>query len=147
MKWVADALKETQQRLEALSAELYDDRSWKRQFQDALESQNKQIEKLLEGLREEKEARKEEDATIKKQLSGMGETFAIFKGAWFIFVLVITAVLSGLFGWLVPKIFEGRNQSPVSGISVPAPAPVPTPPASPNLAPPQTPPAAPPQPQ
>lgn len=46
LKWVADAITETQRRLDALSTELYDDKSWKRGFQEALENQNKQIDKI-----------------------------------------------------------------------------------------------------
>ena len=40
-----------------LQDEVRDDRTWKRNFRDALDQQTKQIDKLLEDLQEEKQAR------------------------------------------------------------------------------------------
>jgi deoxycytidine triphosphate deaminase len=105
LKWVSEALTETQRRLDALSAEFHDDKSWKREFQEALESQNKQIDKLLEGLREEKDARKEEDAAIKGRLDALSETTALFKSAWVILAIIVAAILGGLAEHFIPKLF------------------------------------------
>jgi deoxycytidine triphosphate deaminase len=105
LKWVSEAIAETQKRLDALSAEFHDDRSWKREFQDALESQNKQIDKLLEGLREEKDARKEEDTTIKSRLDSISNTSAVFATVWVIAAIIVAAILGGLADHFVPKFF------------------------------------------
>jgi deoxycytidine triphosphate deaminase len=105
LKWVTDAIAEAQRRLDALSNELHDDRSWKREFQESLEQQSKQIDKLLEGLREEKDARKEEDTTIKNRLDRIGNTAAIFGTVWIIIAIVISATLGGLADHFIPKLF------------------------------------------
>ncbi len=108
LKWVTDAITETQRRLDVLSTELHDDKSWKRGFQEALENQNKQIDKILEGLRVEKEARKEEDTSIKSRMDSLSNNISIFRSGWLIVVLFVTAILSGLAGYFIPKLFEGH---------------------------------------
>src|SRR4029077_11978184 len=130
LKWVVEALGEAQKRIDTSSAELHDDRSWKREFQDALESHNKQIESLIEGLREERDARKVEDTSIKSTLATMGDTFSIFRSAWVVVALLVTAILSGFFGWLIPRLME-RPAAPTAVVTAPPPniTPTPAPPA------------------
>jgi deoxycytidine triphosphate deaminase len=144
IKWVSDAISDTQRRLDALSAEFHDDRSWKREFQEALESHNKQIERLIDGLREERDARKSDDAAIKSTLQGMGDTFTVFRSVWVIIALIVTAILSGFFGWLIPKMMEHPAAvAPVPSIrgtfeTAPAPVTVPQVQSPPTPSPPST---------
>lgn len=94
---------------ESTRSEVCDDRNWKRDFKDALEKHNEildkqsnQIDKLLEGLKEEKEARKDEDRTLRSRLDKMSGFFAGANVVWLIGALVLGALLQ----WGVPKLFE-----------------------------------------
>jgi len=96
LKWVSESLAETQRRLDALAAEMHDDKSWKREFQDALDNQTKQIDKLLEGLKEEREARKQEDAAIATKLEGMSGVWNTFRAGFNVFWVVGLLALGAL---------------------------------------------------
>ena len=87
--------------IDALSSEFHDDKSWKRKFRDSLEKQNKQIDKILEGLREEKEASKEEDVAIKSRLDTLNDTTALFRSGWVILAIIIAAVVGGFAEYLI----------------------------------------------
>ena len=93
-------ISDTQKRLDALIVEVRDDRNWKKDFQEALEKQSREIDKLLNGLREEKEVRKEEDLAIRNKLDSVQGFFAGVKLLWIIIALVVGAILS----WTVPKL-------------------------------------------
>ena len=95
-KWVSEAITETQRRLDALSAEFHDDKSWKREFQDALDNQTKQIDKLLEGLKEEREARKQEDTAITTKLEGMSSVWSTFRAGFNVFWVIVLLALGAL---------------------------------------------------
>jgi dCTP deaminase len=122
LKGVLDELQETKRDLAALKADLTTDKQWKRDFQDNLDRQSKEIDKLLDGLKEEKEARREEDTAIRGRLDTMSDVFAGFKNVW----VIVALILAALAGWLVPKIFD-RPPPPASAITAPAPPTAPTP--------------------
>jgi deoxycytidine triphosphate deaminase len=105
LKWVSEALAETQRRLDVLSSELHDDRSWKQEFKDALSDQTKQIDKLLEGLKEEREARQAEDTRIQDRLYHVSHMFAGFRVVWVIIAIIVAAIAGGLADHFVPKWF------------------------------------------
>lgn len=100
-----DALAETQRQLMDLRNEITSGREWQHQFREALQSHSNQIEKLLEGLREEKDNRvatqkdfdnrlRELQKEVYKQAARLG---AIIGG------IVILAGLISQFLW--PKLF------------------------------------------
>ena len=128
LKWVTDALTETQRRLDALSSEVHSDQTWKREFQEALDRQTSQIDKLLEGLKEEKEARKDEDKAIRTKLEGMSNFFTSAKLIWVIGYTAVALLLGGTVGTYV----WSRVVASLTPVQV-APAPVaPVPPAPPK---------------
>jgi deoxycytidine triphosphate deaminase len=99
LKSLSDALANTQKRLDDLTNELRDDRSWKRDFQEALDRQSQQLDRLIEGLREEKEARQQEDRALRTRLESMTGMFASLKTAWVIAAIVV----SGVVGFFIRK--------------------------------------------
>jgi len=99
LKSLSDALANTQKRLDDLTNELRDDRSWKRDFQEALDRQSQQLDRLIEGLREEKEARQQEDRALRTRLESMTGMFASLKTVWVIAAIVI----SGVVGFFIRK--------------------------------------------
>ncbi len=104
---LADALTDLENRLTALTTEVREDRDWKRTFREALEKQSREIDKLLEGLREEKDARKEEDKAIRTKLDKMSGLLFGARMIWIIAALILGAFLGALFDWRIPQLFEG----------------------------------------
>lgn len=41
-------------------------------------------------------------------MDSLSNNIAIFRSGWLIVALFVTAILSGLAGYFVPKLFEGR---------------------------------------
>ena len=124
VKWVTEALAETQRRLDALSTEVHSDQTWKREFQGALDRQTSQIDKLLEGLKEEKEARKDEDKAIRTKLEGMSNFFTSAKLIWVIGYTVVALLLGGTVGtYIWNKVVSNLTvtSSPTSAPAVPPP--------------------------
>lgn len=101
LKGLIETIHQLQSQLDALSIEVRDDHSWKRNFQEALDRQTTQIDKLLEGLKEEKETRKLEDSAIRTKLEGMSTLFTGAKLIWRIIwttAAIVIGVLAGHFG-------------------------------------------------
>jgi deoxycytidine triphosphate deaminase len=106
LKGLTEALHHLQGQFNTLQDEVRDDRTWKKEFRDAQDQQTKQIDKLLEGLQEEKAIRKEEDAALRSKLDGMSNLFAGTKLIWRIFwtvALIIIGILAGHYGPLLFK--------------------------------------------
>jgi hypothetical protein len=110
LKSLIEALADTQKRLDALAVELHDDRTWKKDFQEAIEKQSREIDKLLEGLKEEKDARKEEDKAIRSKLEGMSGFFSGFRAIWAILGLIVAAVIGVAMDHWWGKLFRERGE-------------------------------------
>jgi deoxycytidine triphosphate deaminase len=128
LKGLIESIGTIQSQLDALTVEVRDDRTWKRDFQEALERQTKQIDKLLEGLQDEKGIRKEEDAAIRTKLDSMSSIFTTARLIWVIIWTLITLLLGGIVGPYVTKMITG------TGVTTPQSAPLqsPLPPATPG---------------
>jgi hypothetical protein len=105
LKGLTEALSSLQSQFTSLQDEVRDDRTWKRDFRDALDQQTKQIDKLLEGLQEEKQARKEEDTAIRSKLEGMSNIFTSAKLIWTIVWTVVVLLLGGAAGSYITRFF------------------------------------------
>ena len=131
IKGLIETISHLQTQLDALSIEVRDDHSWKRNFQEALDRQTSQIDKLLEGLKEEKEARKQEDNSLRTKLENMSGLFTGFRVVWTIVALVVAALL----GYFIPRIFDGPKafapSPPITSPLIVPPAPQ-LPPATPE---------------
>lgn len=116
------ALADTKKQLENLSAEFHDDKTWRRNFQDGLDKigvyiqeQKQEIQELVNGLKLEQQARKQEDESLKAKferedeqirgrLEGMTNFFATVKVSTIIIGTLIVAALGALAGNYIPKI-------------------------------------------
>jgi deoxycytidine triphosphate deaminase len=94
LKWVADAITETQRRLDALSTELHDDRSWKQEFKESLDRQSNVIDRILKGLEDETIRREKEDDSIKNKLDRMSGLFTAGRTIMAIILIIITAIVT-----------------------------------------------------
>ncbi|HEX4112321.1 MAG TPA: hypothetical protein VH020_07275 [Stellaceae bacterium] len=102
IQWRAAACRASR-RIDALTSEVRDDRNWKTDFKDALANQTGQIDKLLEGLKEEKDARRAEDDRIRGRLDTMASLFTGARIAWVVVAILIAAILGGLADHYIPK--------------------------------------------
>lgn len=84
------------------------DRDWKRDFQDAVERQTREIDKLLEGLKEEKVARQKEGERLKDRLDRMSNLFTSSKIIWAIVIFFVGVALTAAAEYFLPKIFGGH---------------------------------------
>ena len=66
-----ESLAETQRQLTDLRNEITSGREWQRQFQTSLERHDSQIDKLLRGLEDEKENRKDAGRTFREELAAI----------------------------------------------------------------------------
>lgn len=82
-----------------LQASYREDRDWKREFRDALQTQTQQIDKLLAGLKEEREVRQEEDRSLRARLDSMSRTFGGLRVVW----VLVALILGGVAGHFIPK--------------------------------------------
>ncbi len=97
LKGIQDELRDTKRSLESLRLDFDTDKNWKESFKKGLETHNSQIEKLLEGLREEKDARKTDDQNIRDKLDKMGNLFTIGNVVMVIVLLLLGAILPIIF--------------------------------------------------
>jgi septal ring factor EnvC (AmiA/AmiB activator) len=100
LKSLAEDLANTKNRLETLAVELREDRDWKREFREALQDQKTAIDKLLEGLKEEREIRQEADGSLRARLDSMSSTFGGLRVVW----LLVAIILAALAGYFIPKL-------------------------------------------
>jgi deoxycytidine triphosphate deaminase len=126
LKGLTEAVHQLQGQFNTLQDEVRDDRTWKKEFRDAQEQQTKQIDKLLEGLQDEKAIRKEEDAALRAKLEGMSNLFAGTKLIWRIIWTVTAIVIGILAGYYGPKLLDGKL--PPATVPQTAPSPLPAPP-------------------
>jgi hypothetical protein len=108
LKSLAENLATTQRRLDELANELRDDRTWKKDFRDGLDKQSQQIEKLLEGLREERDPRQEEDKSLRTRLESMSGVFGGLRVIAVVVTLILGALLGGLGSYFIPPILFQR---------------------------------------
>lgn len=107
LKGLQDALSDTQRQLENLRNDVTTDKTWREDFKRDLDEHNKQLGLLIEGLRDEKESRKSEDAEIKKEISGLsrkmfGGTLAVWALA-----LLATAAVTAVITILITRVMDG----------------------------------------
>jgi deoxycytidine triphosphate deaminase len=103
-----EGLEETQRQLDNLRTDLLSGREWQRQFQESLERHDKQIDKLLVGLEEEKTNRGAADQSFKDQLTQIQlhtwknaiKLSAIVAGIVLILSALLQAVLPPFIQWL-----------------------------------------------
>jgi cytochrome b len=68
-----------------------------------LDEHNRQLGQLIEGLKEEKEARKAEDVEIKGRLQSMSHMFFGARMVWALVAALILVGLGGVAGYYIPK--------------------------------------------
>jgi deoxycytidine triphosphate deaminase len=94
LKGIQDELIETKRQIELLRQDFATDKEWKDEFKNGLQSHNVQIDKLLEGLREEKEAREKGDERVRTRLDELTSFFGASKVIAAIALIVITVILT-----------------------------------------------------
>ena len=91
---VSELLEKLKAELDSLRTEMRSRDEWYKRFQESLERHDKQIESLITGLVQEREARKAGQDELTKELQGLHKTLAWLRGAaWGFWVL-----LGALFG-------------------------------------------------
>lgn len=127
LKGLQDEVEDAKRQIVQLRAELTTDRDWRTEFKDGLEKHNHQLGQLIEGLKEERETRRQEDDRIRSKLDSISGTFAGMRVVWVILALVVGALLE----WGVPKTMDYLRAASVVTNPPAAPPPSPSPPASP----------------
>lgn len=105
LQTLQESLVATQRQLDALRTEITSGREWQKQFQTSLDRHDGQIDKLLRGLEDEKENRKEAERTFRQELGAIqtrtwrlaAQVGAIVGGIG----IVISAIVGAIVGHLV----------------------------------------------
>jgi dCTP deaminase len=105
---VAESVDDLRRRFDALTTELRDDRTWRQDFKDALERQTREIDKLLEGLKEEKVAREREDERLRGRLDRMSGLFTGYRIVWAIIIFFVGVSLTAAVEYFIPKLLGGH---------------------------------------
>lgn len=106
LKGLQESLAETQRQLDNLRTDLTSDKEWREDFRRDLEDHNRQLGLLIEGLKEEKEARKEDDNDIKNRLESMSNLFFGGKILIGLAAVAITAVVTAAITIWVTRAME-----------------------------------------
>jgi deoxycytidine triphosphate deaminase len=105
LQGIQDALIETQRQLADLKSDISSGREWQREFRESLQAHSTQIEKLLEGLKEEKENRVAAQRDFDKRLQDIQKEMygqATKLGA----IIALIVIIGGaIVQFLLPKIF------------------------------------------
>jgi len=95
-------LADTRREIAALKTDFLTDKTWKDDFKRGLEEHNRQLGTLIEGLKEERDARKEEDKDLRVRLDSMSSLFQggrwVIGGLLFIVGIALTIIGERLFG-------------------------------------------------
>ena len=101
LKAIHEELSATKAELVLLRSAFGDDKTWKDNFQRGLDEHNKQLGTLIDGLKEEKEARKSADATIDKDVRALTSWFSLSRVGWIVLGLVLAAVFGAIAAKLI----------------------------------------------
>lgn len=96
LKGLQDALSDTQRQLDNLRNDFTTDKTWREDFKKDLDAHNQQLGLLIEGLREEKESRKSEDAEIKREIGGLARRMLPGTISVWVLALLITAAVTAI---------------------------------------------------
>jgi dUTPase len=104
MASVSEIVEKLRTELDSLRTEIRSRDEWYKRFQESLERHDRQIEGLLTGLEQEREARKAGEDKLTQELQGLHKTLAWLRGAaWGFWVLLgaLLGVAGSLgFSWL-----------------------------------------------
>lgn len=135
LKSIQEEIASTKAEIATLRLAFSDDKTWKDSFQKGLDEHNRQLGVLIDGLREEKDARKEEDKRISDKLD---EKSSLFLGVrWgtiatvsVIGVLITAAVTAVITIWVTNAMQPSAPPAPVAAAPAYAPAPAASPPVA-----------------
>jgi deoxycytidine triphosphate deaminase len=100
LKGLQDEIEDTKRQLVALRNDMTSDHNWKEDFKKSLDEHNRQLGLLIDGLKDEKEVRRQEDTQIRTKLEGLTNYITLVRAGWVVVGLVVAAVL----GYMVPKL-------------------------------------------
>ncbi|NQT24994.1 hypothetical protein HQ585_06555 [candidate division KSB1 bacterium] len=99
-------LEKTQNEITNLRNELTTGRQWQKQFQESLDRHDKQIDKLISGLTEEKELRKTAETEFREDLKKIHRELIRNTIKISTIIAVAVLILSGFISIVFPKIFN-----------------------------------------
>ena len=102
---LSEAIFNLRSEFNSLRTEVTTDKTWRDEFRNSLNEHNKQIDKLLEGLREERDVRRADDEKLESRLSSMSSMLFGWNWTRLIAAAIFVAALSAAFGYFIPKIF------------------------------------------
>lgn len=114
IKGLQEALNDTQRQLDALRTDLTGDKQWRDDFRKDLEDHNRQLGLLIEGLKDEKAARKADDTELKGRLDSMSNLFFGGKLLVGIAAVLITAAITAVITILVTRAMDRPAAAPAN---------------------------------
>lgn len=100
-----EALADTRRELADLKSEITSGREWQRQFRESLQEHSSQIDKLLEGLKEEKENRVASQRDFDKRLQDLQKDVYMQAAKLGGIIAAIVIVATALVQFFLPKLF------------------------------------------
>jgi dUTPase len=92
VKALSESVIDLQAKLNALTAEVRDDRSWKQEFKESLDRQSGVIDRILRGLEDETTKREKEDDIINKKLDRLGGFATTLSNVWVLIIVFLTII-------------------------------------------------------
>jgi len=106
LKGLEDSVENLKRELNNLRVDLTTDKTWKDEFKSSLEQHNSQLGKLIDSLQEERDARIRDDERLSTKIESMSNMFIGLRWGWIAIGAAVTAVLGGLMGYIIPKLFS-----------------------------------------
>jgi hypothetical protein len=99
LKGIQDEIAQYKADVQELKKSIDSDKTWRDEFK-------RDLSNLLEGLKEERDARKEADKDIREKFDKVSNTFAGLRVIWIIAALVVGGAIEGLGSYFIPKLFD-----------------------------------------
>jgi deoxycytidine triphosphate deaminase len=100
LKGLQDQIEDAMKQIALLRNDAVSDKQWKEDFKKFLDEHSKQLGILIEGLKDEKEVRRQEDNQTRARLDAISSYVTVIRVGWIVVGLVIAAAL----GYWIPKL-------------------------------------------
>jgi deoxycytidine triphosphate deaminase len=140
LKGLQEELEETKRQLSLLRTDINNDRDWRNAFKEGLDKHGHQLDQLIEGLKDERELRRQEDTRISTKLDSLQGAFAGLRIAWLAVAFLIGAIVTAAVAWEFGRVVD-HVQAPLATVPTnpqAAPLPAPAPPVPLERTPPKT---------
>jgi predicted nucleic acid-binding Zn-ribbon protein len=104
LRGLQEAIEDAQRQIASLRSEISSDKNWVKTFKDGLDTHSLQLAQLIQGLKEERESRHEEEKIISGKIETLRGHVLGIRWAWGLIIFLAGSAVTALITWGLPKI-------------------------------------------